>query len=95
MSSQSIEALLSEKFGFDQYQASDHATDNRREVEASDLCGCYFCSETYPSSEVVKWTDEGQSACCPKCGLGNVVIGSASGLPLAKEFLDLVHAHWF
>ena len=95
MKYRSIEEHLDAEYGFDQYQAYDHALKNRKEIENSKVCGCYFCQSTYPPSKIRKWTDENQTACCPECGLANVVIGDASGMPVEnKEFLSLVGAHW-
>lgn len=67
---------------------------NREEIFASDLCGCFYCLELYPPSEVTDWCDSGQTALCPKCGIDSV-IGSQSGFDLSKEFLRDMHSHWF
>ncbi len=95
MTYESIEEHLSAEYGFDQYQAYDHATKNREEILSSEICGCFFCQANFDPSSIRKWTDNEQTACCPECGLGNVVVGSASGMPVQnKEFLQLVGAHW-
>ncbi len=54
---------------------------------------------TYPPSEIEEWIDEdenevGQTALCPKCGIDSV-IGSKSGVPLTKEFLECMNQVWF
>lgn len=96
MKYRSIEEHLDAEFGFDQYQAYDHSRKHRDEILESDICGCIYCKETFSPSLIRNWTDGEQTACCPECGLGNVVIGAASGMPVtSKEFLGLVGAHWF
>ena len=78
--------------------AHRHSIGHRDEVLASATCGCFFCCETFPPSEVTEWTDEsddvGQTALCPRCGIDSV-IGAASGYPLTPEFLRRMHDHWF
>jgi hypothetical protein len=76
--------------------AHKHCIDNRAEVEASVLCGCFYCVSIYPPSEIVDWIDdqEALTADCPRCGL-DAVIGSASGFPITSEFLNLMNEHWF
>jgi len=92
---QRIEHHLATRFGFDQYQAWHHATENRTEISNSIRCACFFCFADFAPDAIIRWMDGGQTACCPACGTGNTVIGSASGLPMNQEFLELVHAHWF
>jgi hypothetical protein len=71
---------------------------NREEVLASSICGCFYCGETFPPSEINRWTDEwqgvGQTALCPRCGIDSV-IGSESGYAVAREFLRQMHDRWF
>ncbi len=91
----SIEEILSEKFGCDQFIAYEHTSGHWQEINSSKICGCIYCQNIYPPSRIEKWTDDGKTACCPECGLANVVIGSSSGMPVEKkEFLSLVGAHW-
>jgi hypothetical protein len=77
-------------------RAHKHCMENRVEVEASILCGCFYCMSIYPPSEIVDWIDdqEALTADCPRCGL-DAVIGSASGFPITSEFLNLMNEYWF
>jgi hypothetical protein len=74
--------------------AHDHCRQNRAELERSELCGCFYCMTIFRRTEIVEWIDDGQSAMCPYCPVDSV-IGSASGYPITKEFLERMHAHWF
>ncbi len=69
---------------------------NRIELEASVLCGCFYCISIYSPSEMVDWIgdSEGLTADCPRCGI-DAVIGSASGFPITSEFLNRMNEHWF
>ena len=80
----------------DYRRAHKHCIENRSEIEASTLCGCFYCMSIYPPSEIVDWIDDRESmtADCPRCGI-DAVIGSASGFPITSEFLNRRNAHWF
>jgi hypothetical protein len=63
-------------------------------IKNSELCGCFYCVSIFSPDEIVKWIDQGQTAMCPKCDIDSV-IGSASGFPITKEFLQAMNDHWF
>jgi hypothetical protein len=67
---------------------------HRAAVRASTLCGCFHCGETFPPAEVEDWTDDDQTALCPRCGVA-AVLGDASGWPLTREFLGRMRARFF
>lgn len=67
---------------------------NRSTLKKSDVCGCFYCLEVFPAIEIQDWTDDGDTALCPKCGIDSV-IGSVSGYPIQREFLSKMHDHWF
>jgi hypothetical protein len=80
-------------------QAHRHSSHHREEVLRSDLCGCFYCRKSFPPTAISEWTDEvggrGQTALCPRCGI-DAVIGSASGLPVAKlKFLREMRRRFF
>ena len=78
--------------------AHKHSIFHKSELEQSDLCGCFYCLETFPPSRVENWVDSdderGETALCPECGIDSV-IGSASGFPIETEFLRKMRNHWF
>jgi hypothetical protein len=78
----------------DHIRAHGHCLRNRPEIEASTLCGCFYCLATFPPLRIFQWIDDGQTALCPYCPVDSV-IGSASGFPITKEFLQQMHDHWF
>jgi hypothetical protein len=75
-------------------RAHKHCSKHREEIERSEVCGCFYCFATYPTTEIVEWVDDGQTAICPKCPVDSV-IGSASGYPITREFLQRMHDYWF
>jgi len=91
-------AFLSKFRGFrgenDHVIAHDHSSNHRAEIEKSEACGCFYRMAIFPPADIIEWIDQGQCALCPKCEIDSV-IGSASGFPIAKDFLERMHAHWF
>jgi hypothetical protein len=85
--------------------AHDHATDNRAEIEASRVCGCFSCIQTFPPTEIVGWTGldaadfnnpeamNGGTALCPRCG-SESVIGDKSGYSIDAAFLTRMNEAW-
>ena len=74
--------------------AHRHCYKCRKEVMASEICGCFHCLATFPPGEIEEWLDDGQTAVCPKCGIDSV-IGSASGFSIDEHFLGSMNQRWF
>ena len=67
---------------------------NRETIIRSAACGCIYCCEVFEPWEIESWTDSGETAMCPKCGM-DAVVGAASGWALTDQFLEAMHARWF
>lgn len=74
--------------------AHRHCSYHRDELEKNTICGCFYCLSIFPPSDIFEWIDDGKTALCPKCPVDSV-IGSASGYPITREFLQRMHDHWF
>lgn len=74
--------------------AHKHSSNHRDAILESSICGCFYCCRTYPPTTIQKWTDAGQTALCPNCGIDSV-IPDVAGFPLTPEFLAQMKAHWF
>ena len=79
--------------------AHKHSIRHRAEIEASAVCGCFYCKKTFAPSEIEDWTDtrnpvSEQTALCPRCGIDSV-IGDKSGFAITPEFLAEMHKAWF
>lgn len=79
-------------------QAHRHSSHHRSEILASKQCGCFYCGQIFPPSEIKEWTDEvndeGQTALCPRCGV-DAVIGSKSDYPVSRDYLKQMKKRWF
>ncbi len=64
-------------------------------VDRSTLCGCFYCQETFPPSEIVRWVDKnGTTAICPKCNVDSV-LPNGDGLEITPELLTEMHKTYF
>jgi hypothetical protein len=78
------------------YEAHQHSTNHWAEIEASKMCGCFYCLNTFTPSEIKEWikNDSEEFAMCPGCGIDSV-IGDASGITITDEFLREMNKYWF
>lgn len=78
------------------YEAHQHSTNHRTEIESSKICGCFYCLKIFAPSEIHEWikNDTEEFAMCPHCGIDSV-IGDASGIAINDEFLREMNKHWF
>jgi hypothetical protein len=68
------------------FNAHEHAYRQRKVLEESDGCACFYCFEHFSPAEITTWVDHDDTAICPHCGMDSV-IGSASGFPLTNGVL--------
>ena len=72
-----------------------HTIRHKTEILQSDTCGCFYCVTTFRPREIIKWTDDEQTALCPNCGIDSV-IGEKSGYPVADiDYLKQMNSYWF
>lgn len=69
-------------------EAPIRAMKNRNHIR--ERCGCYKCLEIFPSEEIKEWTDQNQTALCPKCGVDSVLFDEGS-----FEILKNIQDYWF
>lgn len=71
---------------------------NRLVIEKSTECGCFYCCAAFPASLVTAWVKEkdgnADTGFCPSCGIDSL-IGDASGVLLAREFLVAMNEEYF
>jgi len=72
---------------------------HRGKLLESDFCGCFHCMKIFTPDKIHEWVDDddsniGQTAMCPYCDIDSVV-GTASGVPITKEYLSGMNQVWF
>lgn len=75
-------------------RAHNFCENNRKMLEKSKKCACFFCLEIFSPVEINEWADEEKTALCPYCGIDSV-IAEMAGFPLIKEFLTAMKEYWF
>lgn len=63
--------------------APDRSIRNRSALAQSQRASCFFCGHTFPSSDVISWTDEGETAICPNCRIDAILPGEIDSQTLA------------
>jgi hypothetical protein len=57
-----------------------HARLNRQFMVPGSICRCFHCLKEFPAEEVSRWTDDGKTALCPRCGIDSVLSDCADRL---------------
>ena len=70
------------------------ATNNRKDIETSDMCGCFYCKEIFYAGDVTEWTDDGNTAICPHCGVDSVICNKKDYV-VTPEDLELLNKYYF
>lgn len=75
--------------------AHKHCFKNSPAIWDPEVCGCFYCKNTFSSKEIDEFWDDEQTAVCPLCGIDSVIY-SSSGLPIQDpNFLAAMHERWF
>lgn len=81
--------------GVDVVGAHAHSSRHAAELHGGQTCGCIYCLAVFLPSEIADWTDDDDTALCPRCGIDSV-LGDRSGFPVADDdFLAAMKDHWF
>jgi NAD-dependent SIR2 family protein deacetylase len=67
---------------------------NRRHVTTSKTCGCYYCGHIFPPGDVKEWTDQGETALCPRCWV-DAVLADSQQVRIEPDVLRKAHLYWF
>jgi len=69
-------------------EAPMNAMKNRNRINGR--CGCFKCLALFKDEEIKEWTDQNQTALCPKCGTDTVLCDEGS-----IGILETIMKHWF
>lgn len=75
--------------------AHKSSSSHKIEILTTELCGCFYCGQTFLPTEIKEWIEEkiGETAICPKCGIDSVL---SSKFPITDNvFLDEMNKYWF
>ncbi len=68
---------------------------NKKDIETSHRCGCFFCLKTFDKTEITEWLHDknDETAICPYCGVDAVLPDSK--VKLSEHFLEEMYRVWF
>ena len=79
----------------DHILAHQFSVNNRKQLEQSSVCGCFYCGKIFNPNEITEWIPEKSgTALCPYCGIDSV-IGEASGFQITEQLLKEMNQYWF
>lgn len=79
----------------DHILAHQFSVNNRKQLEQSSVCGCFYCRKIFNPNEITEWIPEKSgTALCPYCGIDSV-IGEASGFQITEQLLKEMSQYWF
>lgn len=64
---------------------------NKKALSNSTKAGCYYCLEIYDPKDIKEYTDQGETAICPKCNIDAVIAENN----ISKDELKKIHDYWF
>lgn len=67
---------------------------NKNLQSISNNAGCYYCCKIFESKSVINYTDEGETALCPHCGI-DAVIFDCTNFQMNVENLQKAKKYWF
>ncbi len=65
---------------------------HRRQLAHAGRCGCFYCLAFFNAAEITDWTDDDETALCPRCGIDSVLPATEEITP---EFLKQMQEYWF
>lgn len=72
---------------------------NRKYIESHEdvVLGCFSCFKVCELEEIEQWTDEGDTAICPNCGVDSLIYGKDpdAGEEVTAEQLHTLHKYYF
>jgi NAD-dependent SIR2 family protein deacetylase len=66
---------------------------NRRFMTQGVVCRCFHCLHAFPAEQINQWTDDGETALCPNCGVDAVL--SSSAVTLSDRLIEHLRATYF
>ena len=70
------------------------AINNRQQIKVADTCGCFYCKQIFYAGDVTEWTDDGNTAICPHCGVDSVICNKKDYV-VTPEDLELLNKYYF
>lgn len=70
------------------------STNNKRLIEKSDKCFCFYCKKTMDSNEITRFLDNDNTALCPHCGV-DAIIPDCIDVDIDETLINDMNNYWF
>jgi uncharacterized paraquat-inducible protein A len=67
---------------------------NRKNLAMTNKAGCYYCQAIFDPKEIKEYTDQNETALCPRCSVDSV-IPEVAGTIISEEYLKSVYDVYF
>jgi len=71
-----------------------YSTHNRSRIAVAGKCYCFYCKAAVESREIQDYTDNGQTAICPKCSHASIIPDSIDE-PVDEKTIAALNEYWF
>lgn len=71
-----------------------YSVHNRSRIEIANNCYCFGCNAILDNRKIKEYTDNGQTAICPKCGNASIIPDSIEE-SLDEKIMAEMHEYWF
>lgn len=71
-----------------------YSSHNKSLIDTSQKCYCFYCKTVMDSREIKKYTDDGQTAICPECGMDSIIPDSI-GETIDETVISEMNDYWF
>ena len=71
-------------------QAASLAFKNKEAIQATKVCSCFACVQTFETEEIKEWTDNHLTALCPNCRIDAVL-----PIKVDEGHLKKIREYWF
>lgn len=71
-----------------------YSSHNKKLIDASEKCHCFYCKSTFVKNEITKYTDNGETALCPKCNIDSILPDSIDEIIDENVILEM-NEYWY
>lgn len=71
-----------------------YSSHNKSQIAAANTCYCFYCKRRISKDDIKDYTDDGQTAICPACGVDAIIPDSIEE-PLDDAVISEMNEYWF
>lgn len=71
-----------------------YSSHNKKYIDTADSCYCFHCKSSFKATDIVSYTDNGQTALCPKCHVDTIIPDSINH-EVNESIIEEMNKYWF